>query len=899
MRQFLRDRARDGETVWILLDESQEKARGALAREAVTAFRALGIKAEVKRTDSPGVFCEEERVHLYQNWRDLAPFQHIDHHLALIGGEAESVLVEELQENQLLPRPLSANYPGPRRGVVALIRSPFAYGRDVLGLFGPDMEGLRAAIGKLTDFKQETPRAADTSPAELEARELAGSLQPGTPFESMDGAPCQRIAVSRDGQQIALGVLGYAKNLFVFGPRGELLLEDKIGHVNTHTISLLDDGRLALGSDGATYLRLPDGNLPWRVPDGSPGSKAHVDPAGRYLVRRTGNGFVVSDFDRKVLWKFDEWEQCSTTLEILLGRKGHFLGAFDEGRAIVYRRVGKAPGIAGAYADDVIWADALTGKAKRVVPFDEKAIVGRCGADAKATVTSLSFFRNGEFAIARVSSRQDQVLALLDADLNFVQSETMGTPPYLGGTSIKTEMHLLPDRRLLFTIGDMLCVSDPAWTQCSHVRTEHLILTFVVDETRQRVAVSNYVGKVVALDFALRRVWQTEVGSAAQLAFLPDGRLAVGTLRGKALLLDTAGRVLWERSLNRYAPPEEVERRWAEMEAVPSMGSSGTEPWWERLERNVELVKQGDPLSGTVSAPNPVLGTTPGEAFGTYLVEWHLGPAQGDSTLVLDITEVEKAKKDQVAGRERRVTLSARPGAKERVERTLLYLGDRPDLIETSVRVSGKGEVRTSVILRRLAFPSENIVRMPSLYRGAVTEAERTNPPVTVDIFFNVTGDAPHTTRRIDPLAFVNGRRSEAEPQLLRGNWFGGPISTQGKEFAVVPCWVELTLPRKRVITHIAIAEDPRAERVRTLSVDAYIESRETRKGLSAFERRQLKRGFWHNVVKRRNNTDTYNVYRFEKPVFTRQLRVYVLGGHSSITETELYGAIPDELKRR
>ena len=897
VRQFLADRKQDGEPVWILLGESQWGTRGSLAKAAASALERLGINATVRRTDEPGVFCREERVHLYRNWQDMAPYQYIDSHVLLIGGEGESVLIEELMEKQLLVRPLTASYPGPGRGVVCLVRSPFAYGRDVLGLFGPDDAGLRAAIAKLSALGTPAPEREEPAPMPLVARELEGDTRPGTPFTNMDGAPCQQIAVRRDGQQIAFGVLGYAKNLFVFDPTGELLYEDKLGHVNTQRLQFLDDGRVALGSDGATYLRLPDGSIPWRARDGN--AKIHVDEGGRYFVRRAGNGFEVRDLERRLLWKFDEWEQCATTAEILLGRRAVFLGVSDQGNTVVYRRVGKEPGLAGAYGDDIVYADALTGQERRVVPLDTAALRSACGVSGAGAVSELALARNGECVIARVRGRRRDVLALLDRDFKLTQRETMKTPVYLGGTSIKMQKHLLADNRLLFSIGDMLCVSDAQWASCKSVRTEHLILTFAVDETRGQVAVSNYAGELRVLDLDLEPIWQARLDSAAQLAFLPDRRLAVGTLRGRALLFGPDGRELWRRSLNRYAPPEVVEQRWTEMEAIPSLQSEGDEPWWERLERNIELGSDIAKLSGTVSRERPLTGTAPAEVFGTYLVEWKIGASRVPCTLSLDAVEIEKGQRGETPRREHRLTRSSPCGGAERIVRALLRLGDRPDLIETTIRAAGEAEVVSTVTIRPLAFPSESHIRMPSLYRGQITEAERTNPPVAADIFFNVAGAAPHTTRRVEPLAFVNGRMFEEDAALSRGKWFGGPVGgAKGKAFTIVPCWIELTLPQKKVVTHVVVAEDHRLERVTGLSVDVYVESRETRKGLSAFEKRQLKRGFWYNVVKQRGNTDVYHVFRLEKPVYTRQLRVYVLSGYPSITEIELYGALRKEMRK-
>jgi hypothetical protein len=225
----------------------------------------------------------------------------------------------------------------------------------------------------------------------------------------------------------------------------------------------------------------------------------------------------------------------------------------------------------------------------------------------------------------------------------------------------------------------------------------------------------------------------------------------------------------------------------------------------------------------------------------------------------------------------------------------ILRLGDRPERVTVSVKGTGDGEATSAVSVRQLLFPSPDLIRMEPLYRGIDKDAMYVDPPVRLGIYMNVEEEgAPHTALRVMPEALVNGHMLKSEPELDKGLWWGGGAGAErGLGHAEIPTWVEITLPRKRVLTHIVIAEDPSLARVERLTVDAYVESTEVRRDLSAFERRAVPVGFWYNVVKVRNNTAPYNVYRFEKPVYTDKLRVYVLGGHSSITELELYGALP------
>jgi len=161
-------------------------------------------------------------------------------------------------------------------------------------------------------------------------------------------------------------------------------------------------------------------------------------------------------------------------------------------------------------------------------------------------------------------------------------------------------------------------------------------------------------------------------------------------------------------------------------------------------------------------------------------------------------------------------------------------------------------------------------------------------------VSFNVTETAdPHTARRMEPTALVNGKMLTKEPELNNGLWWGSGTSFKKYQEAIIPTFIEITLPRKRVLTHVVIAEDPSLARAETLTVDAFVEAREVRENVADYEKRQLARGFWLNVAKFRGNDSPYNVFKFDKPVYAKKLRVCVLGGHTSITEIELYGALP------
>ncbi len=904
VREFIESRKKDGEGIWILLSETQAASKLPLAEEAVKQLAALGIKAEIKRTDNPDVYAKEERLHLWEGWSELPPAQYIEHHFMLLGGEGENALIEELQEGQLLARSLTVSYPGPGRGMLTVVRSPFAFGRDVLCAFGPDDAGIRAALAELSKLAAPEVKKAEVAPAKLAATQKDTAVPPtadSAPFANQDGSPVETISVSPSGDRIAFGTLAYAKNVFVFDAAGKPLLEEKIGHINTLGLEQFPDNQhLAVLSDGTLYLREPDGSLRWRLNFGrNRDMQDYVDPQGRYLVLNEGTAMRVLDMELKTLWQFDEWEKCENTFEILFGRAARFMATAEGGKTLIYRLTGKAPGIAGKEADDVIFCDALTGQEQRRAPVELAVIreFAHFPPDKQAKLKKLTALNEGAFFLAELTGLPTSIYVLLDGNLKPIAYPRFTMPTFMGGSVNFSQHALLSSRQFVFTIGDTLSVTNPDWTEAHSVCMNAMILSLVSDENRQRIIISDSTGHLTAFDYTLKKLWETDLHGGAQIALLKDGRIAAGTTRGDAMLLDPDGHALWSQSLKRVAPPEDIEKRWAELESLPSLKGAGRENWWERLAQNVTLGEDIAKLSGTFNAGKPLTAQFQGAPFGTYLVEWHYGRAVPACSLSLEFTETERSADGKPAAKISRLARSGQAQEKEYIERAVLRLGDRAETVDVSVKSFGDKDVFSQVVVRPIQFPSDDLIRIPALYRNMNSDAAYTNPPARVEMY-PVPADQ-WTGWWCEPMCLINGRMLEREPGLLGGKWFGGNNTAQvSSNSAHVPCYVEITLPKKHFITHVAIAEDPDLARVETLTIDTFIESRETRSGVTEAEARQAKKGYWQNAVKRKGNQSCYNVYKLPKTVYTNKLRVYLLNGYSSIDEIEVYETIPEELKR-
>ena len=62
--------------------------------------------------------------------------------------------------------------------------------------------------------------------------------------------------------------------------------------------------------------------------------------------------------------------------------------------------------------------------------------------------------------------------------------------------------------------------------------------------------------------------------------------------------------------------------------------------------------------------------------------------------------------------------------------------------------------------------------------------------------------------RTLQPQCLINGRMMEKEPGLIGGKWFGGNNSAYtGSNAALLPCYVDITLPKKRFVSHVVIGE--------------------------------------------------------------------------------------------
>jgi len=258
--------------------------------------------------------------------------------------------------------------------------------------------------------------------------------------------------------------------------------------------------------------------------------------------------------------------------------------------------------------DAIIFADALSGKELHRSDLDIAAIRKEFNIGERQELKEISLHEDGKLLLLQFQSRYEfgpQIL--VDPNLKSVSVDRLETPPYFGKTTPRLYQQIIWERRLLFVAGDAVCISNPTWTALQTLRVGQQILGLDIDRKRRKIAVSDHDGEVTVLDEKLAVLWRTRLPAGARLKFLAGGRLAAGTVRGKAVMFSPAGKQLWAQSLNRYSPPEEVEKRWAEIERTPYPVESSAGKWWERVKASVPLGEDEARLKGTVNGDRPLV----------------------------------------------------------------------------------------------------------------------------------------------------------------------------------------------------------------------------------------------------------------------------------------------------
>jgi len=535
-------------------------------------------------------------------------------------GNKVGALLNEARRRGLLPLAVTANTPGPGRGLAAPVFAPRGRDEHILALLGGDADGLAKTVERFINWLAEPPKpqAAEPGPADLTGGQAGIEASPDLPrLSDQVGVFLDEIAVSADGTHLAVSARGFHDNLALIrddGNAGAVVRSIRIGQGNALTSTWISrDGRL-FGAAGLTvhrysevfHLADSDNSLIAFPCYGNPGGTSHtyaVSQDGRTLLapgtygvicwRRDGAGW-------KRQWSMDYWKQFSK-LDWPVHGLNHRTPAFN---AVIPRGADYALVLFSENSNNG-WVqpqyhntaslqavDLASGRPRWTfeVPIPNTQLFPRLYTSPSGRRLMLHV----QMGSWRQESHRYYTIGENGSVLGSWKTGTGVTPRDVavsdaGAVALVFERRLLevrgPDARLLY---NLLWPTQP--------------VSVAFDTGGRRVFVCDDRGRLTCLDEAGRPLWQKEIGCVSNLA-TTDGKLYAAGWDGRLRSYRTDGSHRWtlnltpamvhERPLKAYAASAQVKPEATIAASHPPTTASTVPPGENLLETGRATLKLG------------------------------------------------------------------------------------------------------------------------------------------------------------------------------------------------------------------------------------------------------------------------------------------------------------------
>lgn len=333
------------EAVLIAVDDDQPWVRKQAERLA-QALAARGRQAQVASV--------AEVLRLPADWNDTAPTLDgarlwrgnvvdpglfVDSPLVLLGRGFENRLIEALIRRDVLPAPVSPNFPGPGKATVAWVRRAFSNHHDTIAILANDDAGLARGVEAVQDVasgkwqvpsderrgKIEGDGPDQSAPVRRDASRVTSSLRDAINREDL----IRTVDVEASSGRILAGTNGFGHNLFCFSPDGKLLWKQFLPEHNVYFARWYDGGKRVVAATGRGFfvflLDGADGRVLRRFaatewPDFHGGFNTYqegaintevqiaVNPPLRQMLISGRTGLMAVDFDGRKVWYRDRAE---------------------------------------------------------------------------------------------------------------------------------------------------------------------------------------------------------------------------------------------------------------------------------------------------------------------------------------------------------------------------------------------------------------------------------------------------------------------------------------------------------------------------------------------------------------------------------------------------------------
>ena len=436
--------------------------------------------------------------------------------------------------------------PGAGQALIQFVTMPVFDTEDGLAISSGDVAGLLLAANALRQ-PPALPAAKAQKPIMVKALDSGVTTQPIAGLRQLVGIPIGEVAATRDGQRIAVAMKGWGNNIFVLKADGTLLTADTAGkyfpldmettNAGFWLTSLENDPTCAYwkyyDGNGKSTLRLAangrrfGGARSWSanhpMVEGEtfrPQASFSISADGRYAAVAGSRGIAVWDLEKQqVLWRDD-----TMTHLVPISQKSDVrpnAGMFPQvkispdGSMLVLQHAGK-----------IYFRDGKTGAEKGQQLLPAGATMGRTqvydGHNLVVGNSDFYAFRDGQPRWHWKAPNEVNALAFAADGLHYAIGEPNGTVRILQGGA---------------QIG-------------GYVSPTGGIDSLDILPNASLIAFSSSTGQVGVVDQTGKVIWQTNLGTRTQIAFLgTSGETIVGDWRGQLHRYSADGKEQWQVDL--------------------------------------------------------------------------------------------------------------------------------------------------------------------------------------------------------------------------------------------------------------------------------------------------------------------------------------------------------------
>ncbi len=522
------------------------KAQQATCQPAVDAAQAaldradrqvVQLTAEAYLADRATYGWDKFKVGSYEPTTRLRPKQFDLIVVFETPAQASKVVAPEL----LAVKP-TATDPGPGRALIQFVTMPVFDTEDGLAVQAGDVAGLLQAATALRQ-PPAVVAAPAAKPTPLAALPGTASTPPLRGLRQVVGIPVGQVAATPDGQRIAVALKGWGNNLFVLDAGGTVLGGDVAGKFFPLDVVAVPDGFWLTSYENDPTCAY------WK----------HYDRAGKATLRLAADG--------RRFGGARDWSADHPIVERERFRPQASFSVTADGR---FAAVGGSRGIAvwDLQTQKVLWRDDTV---HHTVPLSQKADVApnasmfpqvMLSPDGKGMV-----LQHGGKILLR-DGQQGQALG----EQTLPQGATLGRTQLFDGHTLvvgESEFFAFRDGRPLwhwkaptdvnatafaadglhFTIGEpngTVRILEGAGQIGGYVAPTGGIDSLAILPDATKVAFSTSGGQIGVLDRTGQVLWQANVGSRAQIAFLgTTGETVVGDWQGQISRFSAEGRQVW------------------------------------------------------------------------------------------------------------------------------------------------------------------------------------------------------------------------------------------------------------------------------------------------------------------------------------------------------------------